>query len=309
MHYPYTWNHLSLFAKLCQRIHEEDSITSSWIKIVEEHHSTTFPFTLWPLSYRTSEVTTSPSISSPLLFNFPGSICDITVVIYVCNDVMMVCVQNGPLKSVCEHLSTHPGEEYKDHTDSHCEDLFENLLPCNVNQAYFGIKNEILPHVYRTHRDSINSEDSINCVICIGHGFSASIASCLASDIGNTYETQRNFLGMEKKLVCVDFVGFSYYPPLASRVYWESIYGNIDNYIVVSTNKSGSHRNGRAISKQELSHVFLGSNASMGYSSREPSSKSIFKRKVKTRGDRKNDDTSISEYVSGINKKIVLDFS
>lgn len=309
MKYPYTWNHLSLFAKLCEKRDEEESITSSWIKTVEDHHSTTFPFTLWPLSYRTSEITTSPSISSPLLFKISGAVCDITIGMYICNEVMMICVQNGTLNSICEKLSTIPKDGCADHKENHREDFLEYLLPCSVIQCYVLIKNDILSRVYRAHRDSINSEDSINCIICIGHGFSASIASCLASDIGNTYETQRKFLGLDHKLVCVDFVGFSYSPPLASRRYWESTEGNIDKYILVSTNRSRPNQHGRAVSNPELSHVYIGPCLSTDKMSRETPSKSIFKRRVNAKGAIKNENIGISEYVSGINKNILPTFS
>ena len=222
---------------------------------------------------------------------------------------MMICVQNGTLNSICEKLSTIPKDGCADHKENHREDFLEYLLPCSVIQCYVLIKNDILSRVYRAHRDSINSEDSINCIICIGHGFSASIASCLASDIGNTYETQRKFLGLDHKLVCVDFVGFSYSPPLASRRYWESTEGNIDKYILVSTNRSRPNQHGRAVSNPELSHVYIGPCLSTDKMIRETPSKSIFKRRVNAKGAIKNENIGISEYVSGINKNILPTFS
>lgn len=306
MKHRYTWNHISLFAKLCERVDDSDSTTASWINIVEDHHSTTFPFTLWPLSYRTSDVTTSPSICSPVLLRFPGDVCDITVKIYVCNEVIVICVQNGTLSedesSTCEIPSTVTSDRVTKHSLHHCEDMSRGLLPCNVARAYSIVKSEVLSHVYKSHKTSSDSKEGIKCVMCVGYGFSASIASCLASEIGKTYETQKDFLGLENKLVGVDFVGFSN-PPTASRGFWLTTAGYVDNYISVNEIEAKSSRSGSMIPKPDMVHATVGD---WGSNRR---SKPMLKIRSKKGGGKRREPLDISEYIAEIDRKIVLEHS
>lgn len=309
MKYPYTWNHITLLAKLCENIDDNYSITASWIRTVEDHHSSTFPFTLWPLSYRTSDVTTSPSICSPIFLQFPGMVCDVAVKIYVCNEVIIVCVQNGTIPSDSESTCEVPcrvvdsnSSTTTNHHENHCEDIGSRLLPCNVSRVYPRIKEVVLPQIYKSH---IDSKGLINCVIFVGHGFSASIASCLASDIGRSYESQKEHLGLDEKEVGVDLVGFSI-APLASSGYWESVGVSIDNYISVDINDGKIHRN------------VLMTNPSCSYLVIEESNKkkqkrsgSVMKIRSKLGGEKKSDSsmTSIQEILSGLYKKVTPSIS
>jgi hypothetical protein len=77
-----------------------------------------------------------------------------------------------------------------------------------------------------------NSNDNLESIIFTGFGISAHIASCLAIDISRGYEIERNFLGMDKKRVSVDFIGFSS-NMLASPGYWSCPGGHIDIYKTV----------------------------------------------------------------------------
>ena len=94
MKYDYSWNHILLLAKICARIDDEDSVTASWVQTTEEHNRLTFPFTLWPLSYRTCEVTTSPAMCSPVSIPSTDSACNYSVKIFKCNEVIIICIQN-----------------------------------------------------------------------------------------------------------------------------------------------------------------------------------------------------------------------
>lgn len=299
---PYTWNHISLLAKLCESVDDNYSITASWINIVETHHSTTFPFTLWPLTYRTSDVNTSPSICSPIFLQFPGTVCDIAVKVYVCNEVIIVCIQNDDIfdeeGSNCVEPCGVGGSvsvTTSGHKQRHCDDENTRLLPCNVSTIYPRIKEEVLPHIYTSHMES---RGSIDCVIFVGHGFSASIASCLASDIGRTFESQREHLGLDKKLVGVDFVGFSS-TPLASNAYWESVGTSIDNYISVDLARGRVPRQ-VLISNPMCSYLLIGEK------NKHKGSGSVMKIRSKFGGGKNSDSrtTSIREILSQLSKKI-----
>lgn len=302
MKHPYTWNHISLFAKLCENIDDNYSITASWINIVENHHATTFPFTLWPLTYRTSDVNTSPSICSPIFLQFPGTVCDIAVKIYVCNEVIIVCVQNDDIFDEEDSNCVAPcgtsglsSITTSDHRQRHCEDENSRLLPCNVSAVYPRIKEEVLPHIYTSHMES---RGSIDCVIFVGHGFSASIASCLASDIGRTFESQKEHLGLDKKLVEVDFVGFAS-TPLASSGYWKSVGVSIDNYISVDLT-------GGKIPKQILITNPLCSYLVVGERNKHRRSGSVMKIRSRFGGEKNSYSrtTSIRDILSQLSKKI-----
>lgn len=304
MKYSYTWNHIALFAKLCKTIDDDDSVTSSWIKIVESHHASTFPFTLWPLKYRTSDVTTSPSICSPVIMSFIDCQPEIHVKIYVSNEVIIVCVQNGKIyDNICEVPSLIQTKSNTNDHSCHVDEAkrAEALLPCTINKVYSLIKDDVLRHIYRCIYESQNeTTESIRCVICTGHGMSSSLASCLASDMGNQYETQKEFLGLEERSVNIDFVGFSS-PPLGSRKYWESHHGHIDNYISIGETFSKPVRNGVMVSNPFVSYV------SLNEKNRNKVSMSMSNIRSKISSDKKQDNLKITEYIECIEKKIILD--
>lgn len=244
-----------------------------------------------------------------MLLNFPGSICDLAVKIYVCNEVVMICVQNGVISddtsSSCEAPSsliagsTISTEGENLHSSHHRDDMSLSLIPCNVARKYSLIKDRVLPHIYKTQNAYINSKDSLKCVICVGYGFSASIASCLASDIGKKYYKQMEFLGRDKKAVDVDFVGFST-PPSASRGHWDSITGCIDRYISVNDCGYKSSHWSHMVEKPSVLHVPIGD------MNRRKKIESILKIRSGKKNDEKQEEMDISEYISEIQKKILL---
>ncbi len=233
MKHRYTWNHLLLLAKICGQADTEDSVTASWVKTTEEHNQLTFPFTLWPLTYRTCEVTTSPAMCSPLYLSTSDLLCDYTVKMIRCNEVVIICIQsssssssskvcNRPCRAEIHDDANGPGDHDKNH------DCLSSsaLLPCHTAHCFHLIKHRIKDAFYAMQEEDTKS------VICVGHGSAAGMASCLASDMSTTYEAERDFLGLEKKRVSVDFVGFSD-KVLASPAYWNEHSSYIDNFITV----------------------------------------------------------------------------
>lgn len=242
MKYGYTWNHILLLAKVCARVDDEDSVTASWVDITEDHNRQTFPFTLWPLTYRTCEITTSPAMSTPVHIPVTDSSCGYEVKMYMCNEVTLICIQKNIsdgekcAESCVANLevSSDDDDDYtgvddnasrKDHMNHHSHSSTEPLLPCHVSHCYNQIKDKI-------NDVFVAMQDNVECVVCVGHGDAASVASCLASDMGKRYELEKEFLGLEARRVCVDFVGFSKLI-VGSPAYWTECGSCIDEYITV----------------------------------------------------------------------------
>ncbi|CAN0461544.1 unnamed protein product [Ectocarpus sp. 8 AP-2014] len=244
MKYEYTWNHLLLLARVCGKIDDDDSVTASWVQITEEHNRQTFPFTLWPLTYRTCEVTTSPAMCTPVQVRTT----DYTVKVFKANEVVVVCIQDSfrgsSRDSVCSHpcLAEFDGDnrtesgaerdnrtclsrDAENHVDKHSLSKSESLLPCHVAHCYNRMKAKVNDVIY-------DIQDNVECVICTGYGEAAAMASCVACDMSRSYEAEREFLGLEATRVVVDFVGFSDCV-VASPTYWKQNSVSIDQYIVV----------------------------------------------------------------------------
>ncbi|CAM9101853.1 unnamed protein product [Ectocarpus sp. 12 AP-2014] len=252
MKHEYTWNHLFLLAKICGRIDDEDSVTASWVQITEEHNRQTFPFTLWPLTYRTCEVTTSPAMCTPVHI----LTTDYSVKMFKSNEVVIICIQDGfhqgSRDGVCRHPCLADFDDVADdeavadddeavetdacrskvamsdvvnHVQRHSVSASDPLLPCHEAHCYHRLKTTVNDAFY-------DIQDNVECVICVGHGESAAMASCLASDMSRTYEAEKEFLGLETTRVSVDFVGFSD-SVVASRAYWDESSSSIAKYILV----------------------------------------------------------------------------
>lgn len=245
MKYRYTWNHILLLARVCGEADDADNLTASWVQITEEHNRQTFPFTLWPLTYRTCEVTTSPAMCSPVHISIPDLACDYDAKIFKCNEVVIICIQKHSRGSVCEHAciadldvvvdeeGEEEGEEeeedeeeeeeavagvFKNHADHHLSSTDVPLLPCHVAHCYHRVKGAIKDAYYAIE------DGGTECVICTGHGAGASMASCLASDMSRAYDAEMDFLGLDTRRVEVDFVGFSDKLSdcvVASPAYWD----------------------------------------------------------------------------------------
>lgn len=335
MKYDYSWNHILLLAKICARIDDEDSVTASWVQTTEEHNQLTFPFTLWPLSYRTCEVTTSPAMCSPVHIPSTDSACNYSVKIFKCNEVIIICIQNkhhscdegcghpclAELDGVVDDESGHT--EASDNTESDTRDIgthadhhsfskIEPLLPCHTAHCYHRMKTVIKDAFYAI-------QENVECVICTGHGTAARIASCLASDMSRTYEAEREFLGLESRRVGVDFVGFSDYV-VASPLYWEECSSFIDKYICIAFDgcaaavKASTNLDTNMIVNPRCSRVSIDSVSTHSHRRTISRSMSVLHRMTKKRKD-KNDsstdksserDRHISDFVSALTNKITL---
>ena len=240
MKYEYTWNHLLLLAKLCGKTEDDDSVTASWVQITEEHNRQTFPFTLWPLTYRTCEVTTSPAMCSPVAVRTT----DYVVKVIKANEVVIVCIQDSKQDSLRDSVCSHPclaefvdgdshtgsGDELLSsdagsHVDKHSLSKSEPLLPCHAAHGYNRMKTKVNDVIY-------DIQDNIECVICTGFGEAAAMASCVACDMSRSYEAEREFLGLETTRVLVDFVGFSG-RVVASPTYWKQNGMSINQYMLI----------------------------------------------------------------------------
>lgn len=316
MNYRYTWNHILLFAKICARIDDEESVTASWVHITEEHNKQAFPFTLWPLSYRTCEVTTSPAMCSPVYI--PGK--HYSVKMLKCNEVVIVCIQRHSHDISClspcraDLDGSIDGEEVQDkqcfldnHERGHSRSKTEALLPCYAAHSYHCIKTGIKDAFYAI-------QDGTECIICIGHGAGATVASCLASDMSLEYEEEKEFLGLETRRIAVDFVGFSD-NVVASPAYWDECCSCIDRYITIGFEGCESSRktSSNMIRNPRCSRVIINKTDSLTKTSSLSRSMSVF-HKMRKKGNRdsgatepmKDSDRDLLEYVSALNNKIMV---
>jgi hypothetical protein len=324
MKYRYTWNHVLLLAKICGRIDDEDSVTASWVQITEEHNRQTFPFTLWPLTYRTCEVTTSPAMCSPVHIPSADSMCNYGVKMFRCNEVMIICIQTRECGRVCvdpclaeldgvtddesedtDDTADGPDDDThgtKNHVNHHCRSTKEALLPCHTAHSYHRLKTRIKDAFYA-------SQENVDSIICTGHGAAATIASCLASDMSRTYEAEREFLGLQMRRVCVDFVGFSD-NVVASSVYWSECSSCINEYISITfeSTETASTKTGKMVTNPRCTHVTIDTATP---SSRLTLSRSVsmihrIRKKKPEKSSGFKMERNISDYIAALNRKIML---
>lgn len=340
MKYEYTYNHILLLAKICGCIENEDSLTAWWVQITEEHNQLTFPFTLWPLTYRTCEVTTSPAMCSPVYLPSTNPDFNFSVKMIKCNEVMIICIQGGSPDETCEHPCladfVDGGGESDDasndnegadtpsrsrqttssynHADHHSLlSSSKRLLPCYAAHCYRGMKADVKDAFY-------DIQENVECVICTGHGAAANIASCLACDMSLEYEAEKEFLGLSRRRVVVDFVGFSD-DVVASPTYWDECSAFVNEYIcVVLEEASEKHGRTPAIRTDSRTKSMVPNprclrvpieSATSASSNHVPLSRtmSVLKKlagKQKKKDTRVRVENSISAYISALRNKINL---
>ncbi|AAK14481.1 EsV-1-55 [Ectocarpus siliculosus virus 1] len=320
MKYEYTWNHLLLLARVCGKTDDDDSVTASWVQITEEHNRQTFPFTLWPLTYRTCEVTTSPAMCTPVQVRTT----DYIVKVFKANEVVIVCIQDSFQDSSCDSVCSHPclaefdgdnltgsGSELspsnaENHVDKHSPSKSEPLLPCHTAHCYNRMKAKVNDVIY-------DIQDSVDCVICTGYGEAAAMASCVACDMSQSYEAEKEFLGLETTRVRVDFVGFSDCI-IASPTYWKQNSVSIDQYIlVVFEDQEATTVGNLVVNPYSLRVTIDALPANPPAMSRSMSVFAKLRDKTKTKRDKKTKTKqpnklarSISEYVVALNNKVTL---
>ena len=307
MKHNYTWSHLLLLAKICERVDDGDSITASWVEIVEQHHEKTFPFTLWPLSYRTSDATTSPAISSPVRLSGDELECNHSVKMYRCNEVIIVCVQEdleySHLEPSCsKSCSIENSFDAFDgnnnfHSLRHSTSKTKPLIPCDIAHTYFKMKTLTMDSIYELQH---GTTDNIESIICTGFGKSANLASCLAADISRIYETERTFLGMDKKRICVDYFGFSSYM-MASNTYWKAPDLSIDMYMTVVLKNKKSKRDSNMIENPKRRVLHIRNNRGIF-----PMKSAMDSIRNMTKNQEEEKEESIMEYIKCIESKITV---
>jgi len=176
MKYDYTWNHIKLFADMCSRNDTDDNIVQNWVDILEVHHSNTYPFTLWPLTYKQSAVIASPSLISPKVISIKHT--ELNIKFYASNDIIVVCFYNS---GNCELETT--------------------------KSVIRGIKKQIMIYLMEHRGDEANME--LMSIIFVGYGTESTLAILMSLDIGKELAKEADFMEEGENIITVDCVTFS----------------------------------------------------------------------------------------------------
>lgn len=240
MKYTYTWNHLLLFAQMCNCADTKNTVTENWVSMLESHHEQVFPFTLWPLTYRTSAVIASTSLNSPALASVSSSKktksdaddCKVVLKLYSSNEVVIMCFQHvGNHDSWCPHMCMFKSDTIKSGHGMHSSDKKHPLVPCGLMSIYSRIKKKAMLELVKL-RDPEQSNSAFSCIICIGYGIGAVLATFMASDLGNEFKMEAEFMGLDKPNVSVDCVCFSI-PEIGNDRYWEKFDSLVDKRVSI----------------------------------------------------------------------------
>lgn len=238
MLYTYTWNHILLFAQMCNCTDTKSTVTENWVKMLENQQERLFPFTLWPLTYRTSAVIASTSLLSPsVVTTKKDDPCRVVLKIYRSNDVIIMCFQ---------HVGSHEGDSCpqlcKFNTDSmseghgeHCSNKDLSLVPCGLMNMYSRIKKKAMIELTK-FRSGEESGRSFSCIVCTGYEIGAVLATFMASDLANEFKSEAEFMGLEQPMISVDCVCFSI-PAVANEKYWEEFDSLVDEHVSVKHNE------------------------------------------------------------------------
>lgn len=309
MLYTYTWSHISLFAQLCGCPDTVETLTENWVRFLERQQEQTFPFTLWPLTYRTSAVMASTSLRSPTMARI--AIEDnnhvarlIRVKFYVSNDVIIMCFQHeGEIVDQCKELCVFGSPKTRDGHCLHSSKADHPLVPCHIMTTYSKIKKKVMIELMKCQGNENTSDSSeTSCIICTGYDVGAVLAGFMARELANDFRMEAEFMGQKESSVKVDCVGFS--PPESGNdKYWTEFESLIDNHITVrhEAEKMVSYpRNPIFIGNRKLSTHGLIKN-----SSRFNKSRSAFKKKNKNI-ETIEETVPWETYIRGIDEKINL---
>lgn len=230
----YTWSNLQLFAKICGSDDVRTTITPNWIEILERHQEQTFPFTLWPLTYRTIAIMNSPSLQTPILLRVP--IPEMKVKFYISNDVIIVCF------TVDEDI------ELGEHFDEMCTfDTYSN--DALVKYGMFNVYKKIKPKVIQEFRKYYSDTTSI---VCIGYDVGAAMANFMSVDLSRQFKVEQEFLGLDSPRIVVDCITFSS-PTIGNNIYWREFQSLVREHINIQhvTNRNTLHTNNNIIVGQE----------------------------------------------------------
>lgn len=241
MIYTYTWNHILLFAQMCNCEDTRSTVTENWVKMLESQHETIFPFTLWPLTYRTSAVIASTSLLSPSVTSVstrrPGDtddvdVCRVLLKIYRSNDVIIMCFQHvGNHAASCPELCMFNTDSMTEGHGVHSSNKNHPLVPCGLMSTYSKIKKKAMIELMK-FRTPGESGSSFSCIICTGYEMGAVLATFMACDLANEFKSEAEFMELEKPTISVDCICFSI-PKIANDRYWEEFDTLVDEHLSV----------------------------------------------------------------------------
>jgi len=236
MKYKYTWSHLKLFAQICGYSNSESNsnIGENWIEILENQQEMTFPFTLWPLTYRTSALMASPAVFSPTISKFKTHSCEMNVKFYRSNEVIVVCFIHKSdtevedctefclFDSICENI------DHKKHIEK--SKLDDSLVACGILTTYKSLKNKIIKQLNKCK--SQNTESEVSCIICVGYGKGGAMANFMSMDLSIEFKELQDFMDEESEVI-VDCVTFSSPSSIGNTKFWSDFESLVDGYIDV----------------------------------------------------------------------------
>lgn len=235
MIYKYTWNHLKLFAQICGCDDDSSSIGANWIKILEKQQQQTFPFTLWPLTYRTQTLMASPSIISPTISNIHlNHECEMRVKFYRSNEVIVVCFTHFKgeeaqiLEENCEKMCIFDTMSKTQNHDG--DETHDSLVNCGMLTLYKQLKRKVLRQLRKCREQP--SDMPVSCIICIGHGVGAAMANFMSMDLSIEFKMEQDFMNVDFPTIVVDCVTFSS-PDLGNTKYWSEFESLVDGHINV----------------------------------------------------------------------------
>ncbi|ACH46799.1 putative lipase [Feldmannia species virus] len=260
--YTHTWNHLKLFAQMCDCNDDKHTVTDNWIRMLEKQHESVFPFTLWPLTYRTSAVILSTSLSTPKVksYDLKPEQCKVIVKFYKSNEVVMICFQHisegSSMDCSCtEWCELHAGIVPEEHDSpcshgQHSTDSSQPLVKCGHLTMFSQVKKRVMSEFAKFN--SQENDRDVSVVICMGYDKGAVLATFMAAELASDFKLEAEFMGFEAPKVTVDCISFSI-PELGNEVYWKDFDSIVDRKIHVK------HRKERS-SKRPKSCIFVGNN-------------------------------------------------
>ena len=289
MKYNYTWNHISLFATICECGESSHTIGENWINILSNHQDRTFPFTLWPLTYRTSTLMASPSIVSPMISSIPIQKCEMNVKFYRSNEVIVICfihkdlVDNSIIpedEEVCKQMCifdtifTQPIESIHGIHEESPDETEEALVSCGLLNTYRHVKKIVMNKLSICRYQP--SDSDVSCILCTGHGVGAAMANFMATDLASDFKDEQEFMNQDKPSVVIDCVTFSSPTSIGNNNYWTEFESLVDKHIDIRhIHEEGDHSRSLVVGKEEGENI-------------------------------KKDRIGIDKYIEDINKKIFI---
>lgn len=237
MMYRYTWSHILLFAQMCNCDDTNDTVTDNWVNMLENQHEKIFPFTLWPLTYRTSAVIASTSLLSPFVTNVvlqkgKQDQSKIVVKFYRSNEVLIMCFQHvvgNNEHSMCAEQCMFRTDKIVGGHGEHSSDNTKSLVPCGIMSMYAKVKKKAMVELLKCRE---NDGKSISCIVCTGYDTGAVLAGFMACDLANDFRMEAEFMELENPLITVDCVSFSI-PGVGNEKYWKEFDSLVDEHLNV----------------------------------------------------------------------------